>query len=81
MSEIKQREIIVEHRYLDGEAKHIFDNENYELLELERQVYINENKRLNSIINNIADYVNKMGFGSIVDNPKKDLVKILKKEE
>ena len=41
----------------------------------------NEFDRLNTIINNIADYVNKMGFGSIVDNPRQDLVRILDKEK
>ena len=59
-----------------AEIYKIEEDKDYKIEQLEQ-----ENARLNAIINNIADYVNKMGFGSIVDNPKKDLVKILRKEE
>lgn len=39
-----------------------------------------EIERLESIINQVDKYVDKMSYSSIVDNPKKDLQKILKKE-
>ena len=40
-----------------------------------------ENKRLNAIINNIHNYIEKMSYCDIVDNPKKDLSRILEKGE
>lgn len=40
-----------------------------------------EIERLESTLNQIDKYVNKMSYSSIVDNPKKDLQKILKKEK
>ena len=39
-----------------------------------------EVERLESTINQANKYVNKMSYEVIVDNPKKDLQKILKKE-
>lgn len=33
-----------------------------------------------SIIENLNNYIDKMSYASVVDNPKEDLVKILKKE-
>ena len=33
-----------------------------------------------SIIENLNNYIDKMSYASVVDNPKKDLQKILKKE-
>lgn len=40
-----------------------------------------EKERLNNIIDNAIKYVEKMSYQDIVDNPKKDLIKILKKEK
>lgn len=37
--------------------------------------------RLNTIINNIHNYIEKMSYCEVVDNPKKDLTKILRKEK
>ena len=34
-----------------------------------------------SIIENLNNYIDKMSYASVVDNPKEDLVKILKKEK
>lgn len=39
-----------------------------------------EVERLENTINQINKYVDKMSYCDIVDNPKKDLQKILKKE-
>lgn len=39
-----------------------------------------EVERLESTINQVDKYVDKMSYEVIVDNPKKDLQKILKKE-
>lgn len=39
-----------------------------------------EKEELEEIIKQIEIYVEKMSYCSIVDNPKKDLQKILKKE-
>ncbi|MBO7712743.1 MAG: hypothetical protein J6S85_04475 [Methanobrevibacter sp.] len=33
------------------------------------------------IIDETIDYIEKMSYADIVDNPKKDLIKILKKEK
>lgn len=37
-------------------------------------------EELEEIIKEIEKYVEKMSYQTIVDNPKKDLIKILKKE-
>lgn len=39
-----------------------------------------EVERQDNIIEEVEDYIEKMSYCSIVDNPKKDLQKILKKE-
>lgn len=39
-----------------------------------------EIERLESITNELNKYIEKMSYADIVDNPKKDLQKILKKE-
>lgn len=38
-----------------------------------------EIQRLQNIINELETYIDKMSYTSVVDNPKKDLVKILKR--
>lgn len=38
-----------------------------------------EIERLENIIDNANKYINKMSYSNIVDNPKKDLQKILRK--
>ena len=38
-------------------------------------------EELEEIIKQIERYVDKMSYASVVDNPKEDLVKILKKEK
>lgn len=42
--------------------------------------YQEEVQRLNTIINNIHNYIEKMSYCDIVDNPRKDLTKILERE-
>ena len=61
---MKQREIVVEHKYVDGIYSHCFDNENYALLELERKVYLNENKELEDRIDKAIEYINEMTLTS-----------------
>lgn len=40
-----------------------------------------EIERLENIIDNANKYINKMSYSNIVDNPKKDLQKILKRSD
>ena len=40
-----------------------------------------EVERLENTLNQVDKYIEKMSYSSIVDNPKKDLQKILKKEK
>jgi hypothetical protein len=40
-----------------------------------------EIERLNTILNNIHNYIEKMSYCEVVDNPKKELSRILKKGE
>lgn len=40
-----------------------------------------ENERLNAILNNIHNYIEKMSYCEVVDNPKKELSRILEKGE
>lgn len=35
---------------------------------------------LERVVKELQDYVEKMSYASVIDNPKKDLIKILKKE-
>lgn len=51
------------------------------LLEKENQELKQENERLNTILNNIHTYIEKMSYCDIVDNPKKELSRILEKGE
>ena len=44
------------------------------LVSLEQEI-----QRLNNIINELETYIDKMSYTSVVNNPKKDLVKILKR--
>lgn len=52
------------------------DEEKYKLLN--KKDY--EIERLNTTLNNIHNYIEKMSYCDIVDNPKKELVRILEKE-
>lgn len=56
------------------------NNKNLELIE-ELNNKEEEIERLNNIIDNAIKYAEKMSYQAIVDNPKKDLIKILKKEK
>ena len=40
-----------------------------------------EVEKQEDIINKINNYVDKMGYGEVINNPREDLVKILKKEK
>lgn len=40
-----------------------------------------ENEKLNTILNNIHNYIEKMSYCEVVDNPKKELSRILEKGE
>lgn len=51
---------------------------NIDLVDKNRYLQI-ENERLKNIIYELEEYINKMSFTSVVDNPKKDLIKILLK--
>lgn len=51
---------------------------NIDLVDKNRYLQI-ENERLKNIIYELEEYINKMSFASVVDNPKKDLTKILLK--
>jgi hypothetical protein len=42
---------------------------------------LKENEELRETIEETKKYIDKMSFGDIVDNPKKDLVKILKRSD
>lgn len=52
-----------------------------DVLELEeKNKYLTQEvDRLNSIVDSIEKYVERMSFGAVIDNPKKDLQKILRK--
>ena len=52
----------------------------YENVMIANKMLEQENKRLNTIINNIHTYIEKMSYCDIVDNPRKDLTKILERE-
>ena len=39
-----------------------------------------ENERLNTILNNIHNYIEKMSYCEVVDNPKKELSRILERD-
>ena len=54
------------------------DNRN---LQIENKYLKDEVERLNTIINNIHNYIDKMSYQAVIDNPKKDLTRILKKEK
>ena len=43
--------------------------------------YQEEAQRLNIILNNIHNYIDRMSYCAIVDNPKKELSRILEKGE
>lgn len=49
----------------------------YENVMIANKMLEQENKRLNTILNNIHTYIEKMSYCDIVDNPKKELKKIL----
>ena len=51
------------------------DEEKYKLLN--KKDY--EIERLNTILNNIHTYIEKMSYCEVVDNPKKELSRILEK--
>lgn len=47
---------------------------------LTAELYV-ELKELQERVNKAIEYIEKMSYQSVVDNPKKDLLKILKKEK
>lgn len=51
----------------------------YENVMIANKMLEQENKRLNTILNNIHTYIEKMSYCDIVDNPKKELSRILEK--
>lgn len=54
---MKPKQIIVNHENSKHGFIHWLDDENYQLLALERDVYINENKKLNDIIEDIRKII------------------------
>lgn len=52
----------------------------YENVMIANKMLEQENKRLNTILNNIHTYIEKMSYCDIVDNPKKELSRILERE-
>lgn len=60
-------------------AKEDYDR-NVEQLLFEKTKAQQRSEYLESILKEITNYVEKMSYQSVVDNPKKDLIKILRKE-
>lgn len=79
--DIKEKGKEIYSKMIKGEHEKLVLLVDYEKMQETIDELRQENEELKRIINNIADYVNKMGFGSIVDNPKKDLTRILDKEK
>ena len=52
----------------------------YENVMIANKMLEQENKRLNTIINNIHNYIDRMSYCEVVDNPKKELNRILEME-
>ena len=52
----------------------------YENVMIANKMLEQENKRLNTILNNIHTYIEKMSYCDIVDNPKKELTRILERK-
>lgn len=52
----------------------------YENVMIANKMLEQENKRLNTILNNIHTYIEKMSYCEIVDNPKKELTRILERK-
>lgn len=66
---------------MDEETNYKIDYKTaYENVMIANKMLEQENKRLNAILNNIHTYIEKMSYCDIVDNPKKELVRILEKE-
>lgn len=53
----------------------------YDLGYYQGRLLVDEIDRLNAIINNIHTYIEKMSYCEVVDNPKKELSRILEKGE
>lgn len=53
----------------------------YDLGYYQGRLLVDEIERLNTILNNIHNYIEKMSYCEIVDNPKKELSRILEKGE
>jgi cell division protein FtsB len=51
------------------------------ILEQENTELRQENEQLNTIIANIHNYIDRMSYCAIVDNPRKELSRILEKGE
>lgn len=52
----------------------------YENVMIANKMLEQENKRLNTILNNIHNYIDRMSYCEVVDNPKKELSRILERE-
>ena len=67
---------------MDEETNYKIDYKTaYENVMIANKMLEQENKRLNTILNNIHSYIEKMSYCDIVDNPKKELSRILEKGE
>jgi hypothetical protein len=53
----------------------------YDLGYYQGRLLVDEIDRLNATINNIHTYIEKMSYCEVVDNPKKELSRILEKGE
>ena len=53
----------------------------YDLGYYQGRLLVDEIDRLNAILNNIHNYIEKMSYCEVVDKPKKELSRILKKGE
>ena len=60
-----------------------YDELQFEIMRLITDNYLKDKKiqELEQVINNIHNYIEKMSYCEIVDNPKKELSRILEKGE
>ena len=66
---------------MDEETNYKIDYKTaYENVMIANKMLEQENKRLNTIINNIHNYIDRMSYCEVVDNPKKELSRILERE-
>ena len=60
-----------------------YDELQFEIMRLTTDNYLKDKKiqELEQVLNNIHTYIEKMSYCEVIDNPKKELTRILTKEE